>query len=150
METGNESKVGVIAYEFLGTAFIMYAIMVETARVNGTDPLAGIGVNFLMMALAWNISGGHFNPAISVAVFVSEKQGKNTVTLILELVAQFAGAFLGVLLGFSALVDKTYQENNTPKGYSTESNVPRTWVGTLAPIAPSSGFGYDYGPATDA
>ena len=72
METGNkDKKIGIAVYEGLGTAFIMYAVMVE----GGTFGAASF-VTLAMMCLAWNVSGGHFNPAITIGVYVSEKDFK--------------------------------------------------------------------------
>jgi len=105
METGNkEKKIGVFCYEMLGTAFIMYAMMLE----NGVFGSA-VYITFAMMMVAWNVSGGHFNPAITLGVYVAEKDFKgNAVIMGLMIVGQFAGAFLGVLFGYLALVAKDY------------------------------------------
>ena len=71
-----------------------------------------IGITFAMMLLAWNVSGGHFNPAISLGVWASQgKFGEDAVTLIIMIVSQFAGAMLGILLGFLSLIDKVYQQS---------------------------------------
>ena len=70
------------------------------------------GFYFIMMVLAWEISGGHFNPAVTLAVYFSELQlMKNLVTFVLIVVAQFCGAFFGVFLGWMALCDYTYMDN---------------------------------------
>ena len=92
-------------YEFLGTAFIMYALIISNG-VYGAAPLA---VTFAMMCIAYNVSGGHFNPAITVGMFIAEKNiGGNLVSLILMIAAQFAGAFFGILLGYFAVIDSEY------------------------------------------
>ena len=97
-------------YEFLGTAFIMTALISQ----HGSGSGASLMVTFAMMTIAYNISGGHFNPAISVGMFVAEKdKGSNLITLGLMVGAQFAGAFFGILLGFFAVMDSTYQEELT-------------------------------------
>ena len=36
-----------------------------------------IPVTAAMMILAWNVSGGHFNPGLTVAMFISRKNYKN-------------------------------------------------------------------------
>ena len=62
-----------------------------------------------MMFIAYNVSGGHFNPAISVGMYIAEKDfGGNLITLGLMVAAQFAGAFFGILLGFLAVLDVAY------------------------------------------
>ena len=41
-----------------------------------------------MMCLAWNVSGGHFNPAITIGVYVSEKDfGGNALTAFIMIAA---------------------------------------------------------------
>ena len=62
-----------------------------------------------MMCIAYNVSGGHFNPAISVGMFVANKKFKDDfISLLLMVGAQFAGAFFGILLGFLAVIDSKY------------------------------------------
>lgn len=105
METNNkDKKVGIIAYEALGTAFLMYGLMVTKASADAVATLYAV-----LMYFAWKVSGGHFNPAISVGMYVSEmKLGDNALTLVLMVVSQFIGAFLGLLFGFLALIDKDW------------------------------------------
>lgn len=57
------------AYEFIGTAFIMYAMMMENGHYIGGAVL----MTLAMMTLAWNISGGHFNPALTLGMYIAEK-----------------------------------------------------------------------------
>ena len=82
METGKKDrKLGVFIYEMLGTAMIMFAFMLSSAEGSSAYPAK---VTFAMMVLAWEISGGHFNPAISVGVYVAEKDfGGNIGTLLI-------------------------------------------------------------------
>ena len=131
METGNQDKkIGIAAYEFIGTAFIMYALMMERG-IFGTLP---IYVTFAMMLIAWKVSGGHFNPAITLGVFVAEKDAKNLVPMAIMIVSQFAGALFGILLGFLALIDKTYQENLADaNNEKLKAKVPRGYVGQIGP-----------------
>ena len=75
METEiKDRKIGVFAYEFFGTAIIMYALIL----CNGTFSLSNFGasqqVTVVMMCIAYNVSGGHFNPAISVGMFLAQKK----------------------------------------------------------------------------
>jgi aquaporin Z len=54
------------------------------------------------------ISGGHFNPAVSIAVYISLAFNLNNIVILLMiLVAQFLGAFVGMLLsrGLRTLID---------------------------------------------
>ena len=123
METDNkDKKIGVFVYEFLGTAFVMYALIIG----NGYFVPAALATNFAMMCIAYNVSGGHFNPAISVGMFIANKQfGNDLLPLLLMIGGQFAGAFFGILLGFFAVIDKEYQESLTDDKHA---NVPSKWV----------------------
>ena len=68
MEPGNsKNKVAVLAYECIGTAFMTYALVIERSVYLS-------GVTLLAMLAAWDISGGHFNPAISISVYCNEKK----------------------------------------------------------------------------
>ena len=70
METENKDrKIGVFAYEFLGTALIMYAVMIS----GGESITSAIPTTIAMMCIAYNVSGGHFNPAISIGMFFANK-----------------------------------------------------------------------------
>ena len=71
METKKqEHKCRVFFYEFIGCMFIMYSMMVTLGELNAPIYLA-------FMLMAWNVSGGHFNPAITFGVFLSEKKCDN-------------------------------------------------------------------------
>ncbi len=82
METGNQGrKLAVGAYEFIGTALIMFSSMTVSGYYN-------IEVSFAMLVLAWNVSGGHFNPVISLGMYIAEKDFKgNLVTLAILVVS---------------------------------------------------------------
>ena len=130
METQNkDKKIGVFVYEFLGTAFIMFALIIE----NGDFAASGYAVTFCMMCIAYNVSGGHFNPAISIGMYVAEKNfGGNLITLGLMVAGQFAGAFFGILLGFLAVIDADYNDKLAVSGKSSDANVPADWVSFTA------------------
>ena len=68
METEQKSSiVSVFCYEMIGTSLIMYGQM-----MTGKDDLVKThSVSLLALVLAWNISGGHFNPTISIGMFVA-------------------------------------------------------------------------------
>ena len=134
METGNkEKKIGIAAYECIGTAFIMYGVMMDLGGF-----VSALPITFAMMVLAWNVSGGHFNPVISIGMYVAEKDfGGNLVTLLILMGSQFVGAILGVLLGLLSLVDVTYQNDLADaRNENQNASVPGRWVGTIAPSTP--------------
>ena len=69
LKSGLKPKIVLGIYEFAGTALIMYAFMIGIV----SSPLAYILMTFAMMMIAWDVSGGHFNPAITIGMWVAEK-----------------------------------------------------------------------------
>jgi glycerol uptake facilitator-like aquaporin len=63
-----------------------------------------------MYLFAVHASGAHFNPATSLAVYLSEKgvekRKSNLRYLLCVMLAQVFGAYLGVLIDFLLLKDK--------------------------------------------
>lgn len=81
--------------EFIGTFFL--ALTVATAAVLGTAgdyaPIA-IGVVLMVMIYAGgHVSGGHFNPAVTLGVLLRGRCEKRDV--LPYIIAQLAGAFVG-------------------------------------------------------
>ena len=96
-------------------------------------------VYLAMMLLAWNVSGGHFNPAITLGVYISEWKFKdNAVIAGIMFVSQFLGAMLGILFGFLALVDASYMNDTENPAYGPFKSVPPTFLYLLIPVKPSS------------
>ena len=113
-EKGAEPKFfGALFYEFIGTSLIMYALMMDKAV-----PAAAIYIQFAMMIVAWNVSGGHFNPCLTVAALITNFNGKNLIFGLAMIVGQFLGAMFGILLGYLALIAKDY------KALTQHGNVP--------------------------
>ena len=98
----------IYTYEFIGTAAIMYALMMAKGQYTWSVSI----VTFCAMNLAWKVSGGHFNPAITVGMFVAEKKCMNFVIALTMILGQFSGAFFGILLGYLSLID-TKKQNET-------------------------------------
>ena len=67
METklGHNRKLIVSVYEALGTALFTYCIIVSTANA-----LAGAFSLFAMILIFGSVTGGHFNPAVTVGVLI--------------------------------------------------------------------------------
>ena len=112
--TGN--KLRVLFFEFLGVAGLMFTINISLGNA--------VSIGFYITCAAiicGGISGGHFNGAVSLAVFIKEKNyGKNIVMLLLFLVAQWVGAFFGVFLSWMAMADK----NNSTVARVPENIIP--------------------------
>jgi glycerol uptake facilitator-like aquaporin len=84
METNNKGKkIGVAAYELLGTMFIMLGVMMS----NGSYTI-GLVLTPFMMLLALDVSGGHFNPAITIGMYVSRMNfGEDLITMLIMVTA---------------------------------------------------------------
>jgi aquaporin Z len=93
-----------LAVEFIGTFFLVFTICLAGANAGDLAPLA-IGAALMVMVFAGgHVSGAHYNPAVSLAVFLRGKMGSDE--LIPYWVAQVAGAILAALaarvLGYDA------------------------------------------------
>ena len=78
VEGGNEKKLAVLVYELLGTCILTYTILVGQL-VNAT---AHVYMYFLLLTICWKVSGGHFNPMLTISVFIAQKNfGGNAVLL---------------------------------------------------------------------
>jgi glycerol uptake facilitator-like aquaporin len=109
---------GLAAYaaELLGTLFLVFVIgMVVTLFVStganastGSDfavvGLAHAFVLFLLIMAFGQVSGGHFNPAITVAAAVMRRI--DPVDAVVYILAQLSGAVLGALLVKGLLLDE--------------------------------------------
>ena len=80
--------------EFIGTFFLVFTIGC-TVIGNGAGPLAPLAIGAALMVMIFaggHISGGHFNPAVTLAVWIRGKIGKGDV--IPYWIAQFLAAFV--------------------------------------------------------
>ena len=69
--TARNHKFIVFLYEALGTAFLLYAINMQNGFGFGV-----FGIAFTIFAcilIGGPITGGHYNPAVSLGVFVTDK-----------------------------------------------------------------------------
>ena len=68
---------------------------------------------FIAWIIAYNVSGAHFNPATSFAVYITEQKWKSWGTLLIRLLAQLLGSFTGLFIEF-LLVKNYYQYKLIP------------------------------------
>jgi MIP family channel proteins len=97
--------VNAILAEFLGTFTLVFIGAAVVATLSVTDnasgsvvvPALGHGLIVLGLAFAFGaVSGGHFNPAVTVAMLVAGKA--KLVTAVFYWIAQFAGAIIAAFL----------------------------------------------------
>lgn len=96
MEAKGHSRMATVcACEFLGTALFIFGI-IETGY-----PLS-IPFSLLASVVIWgDITGGHFNPAVTIAVFTTlGEYGKNFLFMILIILSQIAGGFLAIGMSY--------------------------------------------------
>jgi len=101
MEANGENRKGtVLACEFLGTALFIFGIMMTNL------PLT-IPFSLLASVVIWgDITGGHFNPAVTIGVFVSRKEyAKDFLFMILIIFAQIFGGLFAIALSYAGLYD---------------------------------------------
>ena len=101
---GYDNKLVVCICEMLGTAFLL--IGVNWGGTTGNTPIA-VGLIVMGMAqMVGPISGGHFNPAVTMGMFVKElgkptnhvSWKQNLVFALIIILSQIAGGILGVLI----------------------------------------------------
>ena len=90
-------------YEFIGTFFLVTVIgmvIIEPgAAALGFAPLAIGTVLAVMIFAGGHISGGHYNPAVSLAVFIrGDKQAFTFGNMIVYWVVQLVAGFIAALL----------------------------------------------------
>lgn len=88
---GHKRMFTVCACEFLGTALFIFGIL-------QTNLPLSIPFSLLASVVIWgDITGGHFNPAVTLGVFVTlGDYGKNFAFMIMIMIAQIAGGFLAI------------------------------------------------------
>jgi glycerol uptake facilitator-like aquaporin len=124
-----------MAYEFLGTAALVYAV-----NISNNFPFAVIGIVgtlWISILFMGPVTGGHCNPAVTLGVLVSNKHAHKDLNMFFSiLIAEFAGGIFGILLAFFSL------RNPDATGVLTELGVPSAAVALLIPKKPLvSGWG---------
>lgn len=115
--------------EFLGTFFLVITIcMMEAGSMGQFAPIATGGMLLALMYSGFHISGGHFNPAVSLATYLRGKL--NSGDLLPYIVSQFIGGTLAAMLaGF--LLNSTGAAAPSPKVLDIVPSLIAELLGTI-------------------
>src|SRR3954470_12303471 len=91
-----------LVVEFIGTFFLVFTVGMAVANAGDLAPLA-IGAALMVMVFAGgHVSGGHYNPAVSLAVFLRGKmeQPEMFAYWIPQFAAGLVAALIVIILGY--------------------------------------------------
>lgn len=128
---------GLAAYiaELIGTLLLVFAVGMVVSQYLQTDPAAQTGSDFAVIGLVHAfvlfalvitfgaVSGGHFNPAVTVAAAAMRRI--DPIDAVVYILAQLSGGVLGALLVKGFLLDEGRASNygNAEPGALIGSNV---------------------------
>ena len=116
--------------EFVGTFFLLMSITMAVG--GGLGQLAPIAIGTMLMVMVYaggHISGAHYNPAVSLAVYLRGKL--NSGDLLPYMVSQFLGGTLAVMLsGF--LLESLGAAEPSPKDLDIVPSLIAEVLGTIA------------------
>ena len=82
----------------------MYAVLVSGGTGSDSWGITGPLALFAIVNIFGGVSGGHFNPAVTLGVYVREqKWAENFIFTIMIIASQVGGAIVGMLLGYLVL-----------------------------------------------
>jgi glycerol uptake facilitator-like aquaporin len=106
--TKHIANFNILLFEFVGTGFFAYGVMV---CLNSTTPLVPTSIEgvfaslfislclFLSLVFVGPLTGGHFNPAVTMAFMIKKEGRVGWSKALLYMVAQMTGAWMGALFG---------------------------------------------------
>jgi aquaporin Z len=92
-----------LVVEFIGTFFLVFTVGMAVANAGDLAPLA-IGSALMVMIFAGgHISGGHYNPAVSTAVFLRGRMAQNEYVayVLTQIVGGVVAALVVIILDFN-------------------------------------------------
>jgi len=88
------------AMEFVGCFIFIYTICMAVINGSGLAPLAIGGCLMVIIYMGGAVSGGHFNPAVTLGIFIRD-DGFSVVQMGVYMVAQFLGGIFGGIVAFA-------------------------------------------------
>ena len=91
-----------LVVEFIGTFFLVFTVGMAVAKADGLAPLAIGAVLMVMVFAGGHVSGAHYNPAVSTAVFMRGKmeQPEYIAYMVIQILAGIAAAVVVIILGY--------------------------------------------------
>lgn len=91
-----------LTVEFIGTFFLVFTIGMAVATAGALAPLAIGAVLMVMVFAGGHISGAHYNPAVSTAVYVRGKISRDEYVayVVTQVVAGIVAALVVTVLGY--------------------------------------------------
>jgi aquaporin Z len=117
-------------YEFIGTFFLVFTVGMTVLNPNSSPLLAPLAIGSVLAVFVYaggHISGGHYNPAVSLAVFLRGKLP--AADLIAYWVVQLAA---GVAAGYLTLYFKGDQPQNVAANLDTYKALIAEFLFTFA------------------
>lgn len=92
---GHKTRTLVLLTEFTGTLLFCMSL-----NLNVVDDVQMPLVLFCILLFTADVSGGHMNPGVTMAVFIEQARPMNLFYMLAILIAQGCGAIVSVFLGF--------------------------------------------------
>jgi len=99
MEAKGHDRMAMVCFcEFLGTALFIFGIL----GTGGTSLPLSIPFSLLASVVIWgDITGGHFNPAVTLGVWTTlGDKGKNFIFMLFIMISQILGGLLSIGLAY--------------------------------------------------
>lgn len=96
-----------LASEFVGTFFLVFTIGLVVLQ---NHPLAPLGVGFILAAMIFSsgrVSGAHFNPAVTVGIWLSGRHVVSNVAAFWYIIVQVLAALIAAMV-YWALLGATF------------------------------------------
>jgi aquaporin Z len=92
-----------LAVEFIGTFFLVFTVGMAVATAGTLAPLAIGGALMVMVFAGGHVSGGHYNPAVSLAVLLRRKlsPGDAAGYVVVQVLGALAAAAIVAILGYT-------------------------------------------------
>src|SRR3954470_3444902 len=93
-----------LVVEFIGTFFLVFTVGLASANAGNFAPLAIGAVLMVMIFAGGHVSGAHYNPAVSLAVFVRGKLAQEELGpyIAAQLLAAVVAGLMVIILGYDA------------------------------------------------